>query len=178
VAPFSMSSVVGHLVVHDDKGQRATLTRESRITANYKFLDEISFRHISADGPVDNIRWNGSPVDATQIKELPGGEHEVIIKFPGPLERGKEFTGTISFDCIDAFRGNPEMLSYLVDRPTKEVTLRVGLPAGRPCKRAYSYKILGAHKENSKEPTVSSTTIELVIKNAEFGSTYEVRWDC
>lgn len=174
--PFIMKSVDVYLEIHDTNGALATLKKEYQVVPMFEHLQEMSHRNIAADGAIENLCWNGTPIPAKQIETIMG-EHLITIKFPGPLKRRKQFAGCLSYDAKDSFSSTQESLFYVVDFPAKKVNITINFPAGRVAKTAHGYRVAGSGKELlGTQPVLDGNvrTIKLELKSPRVGDEYEI----
>ncbi|HHA2532628.1 TPA: hypothetical protein ACOEBE_000225 [Stenotrophomonas maltophilia] len=176
--PFSMKKVGVHLVVHDDQGIKATLSKCYSAIPQYGHLSEMTHRNIGADGAITQIKWNGELVDQSWVQQS-AGQYSVNIRFPGPLTRDREYSWTLSYDADNSFLGNQESLYYVVDFPAKEVNITVSLPNTRGAKSAHCFLVQGASKKPLADPSINSHngTIHFTVKKPRVGSEYEIAWN-
>lgn len=175
--PFTFKATSIVLTLEEPNGAGAMLEKQYKIKPRHHLLTTLTHRHISADGDITDICWDGVPVPADCIREEIR-EYEIDIKFPGPLKRGKEFPGKLSYRLANSFPAEMEGFVYFADFPTKITDITVHLPAGRVCKKAMAFKTTGAGRTPFDEPTVSEggRKICLEVKKPSVGSEYSIMW--
>lgn len=174
--PYSIRSVEVTLVLEDD--EKATLTKDYKIRANYNHLDRMLHRNIASDGSVENICWDNEPIPANQITKILG-EYEVDVHFDNVCKRWRVFPGSLSYDLIKSFSDpNREGIYYNVDFPIKSVRIRICLPENHPCKGATAYRIIGIGKIPIKDPDISHNNcrIELEVSRPRVGIEIAIFW--
>jgi len=173
---FTVVEIDKLLRIHD-QGQTASFVREQTMKANHKGLTEFWIKGISADGQIERILIDDNKPDEVRVE---AGDILVCKRFPQPLKRGKEFKLRHSYDLINSFPNNTEMLIHTANFKTKVVRMRVELPPGRPCKAARaSLRFGGQFHAELARPTVYSGNkrIEIEIRKPKLGGDYYLEWD-
>jgi hypothetical protein len=174
---YTLTSVVVELAVLEADGSRALLTKKYRIRPNYAHLDRMIHRNIAADGSVRNIRWNGSPVSQSDVRQVLG-TYEVTIGFGAPLVRWKEFGGTLSYEAVNSFPGATEALHYVVDFPVRKLEICIRMPPGRKAVNPRATRKAGLRR-TLRDPALThdGRTIELRVRRPIRGAEYSIYWD-
>lgn len=166
------------LVLHDTKGEQATLTRSSWEIAGSEGLGEIWFRNIAADGKILNVKIDGEPAqEGINIVHQTGLTH-IRKVLPRPLNKGEEIQTIISYDLVYSFLKPTEALIHVVNYKTKRIKLLVQFPNERPFRSAEFVEVFGG----TKPITIGRFPvggIELVAEaeNVHLGAHYELRWN-
>jgi hypothetical protein len=176
-APFNVKDVTVILSFPQDH-KKAILRKHYKMYANFNHLKQIEHKNIAADGKIENICWNKTPVPADHIKNVLG-EYEVYIDLPFDLPRWKEFSGTLSYECIDSFNADTEAFMYCVDFPTRLATIIIAFPKSRPCRSTEATKVQGAGAMPIAAPRLSPDGRRLVLKlkYPTIGAQYIIYWN-
>lgn len=179
---FTMLSTTADWVILDANAAKATFSRKVRYRRNHKYSHRLVFDNIKAEGPTDNFKWNDEDISSAWIKTVFQVEKVVTIPVgteqdPGPWWGEK--SGTLSYEVCNGFPSKEEFVKYKVERPTKQAVIRVQLPDNRPCKRAWSKRILGSAEEDYGKPDVTDNnrTIEWHIGRPRWGYEYALFWE-
>lgn len=175
--PFRMDQVVVHLDL--SKGPpEATLTKTYKIVPNFNHLTQMVHRNIAADGDVSDFRWNGRPIPNAQQRRTMGGEYEITVPFTPAPSRGKPFDGSLSYKLLNSFPADSESLGYVVDFPTKIVTITVTLPAARKCLTAIPRLAFGGQERDLSALTIGPNreTLSISVKKPRVGSQIITYW--
>jgi hypothetical protein len=143
------------VIVDFPNGDRriARITKSYTVRPNFGHLNTMTHRNIGAQGTVQNLCWNGLPIQ--QIRQSLG-EYEVTIDFNGPHKRFRPFTGALSYEAVDSFKGNPEWFCYVIDFPIKAASIEVNLPTRDPCKSAEAFRVEGNGRTRMPDPDISA----------------------
>ena len=157
--------------------QTAVMCKQYKIVPNFRHLTQMEHKNIAADGTIRNICWDDKPVPSGRIQQRLG-EWEIKIDLPFQPRRWQEFQGKLSYECIDSFNGNPEALMYCVDFPTKQASIIVEFPNGRPCLSAEARKIQGSGENPIQNPIISADRqkLQLDLRRPTYGAQYIVYW--
>lgn len=157
--------------------RRAILRKEYRIVPNFGHLRQMEHKNIAADGQIENICWDDRPVPPSNIL-FRLGEYEIKIDWPIPPRRWQEFSGKLSYDCINSFDAPTEMIVYCVDFPTRCATIVVEFPHDRPCNTCEARQTRGASEVPVQTPELSQDRrrLELKLRRPSYGAQYVIYW--
>jgi len=175
--PFRMDVVEVHLDLSKGPSQ-ATLTKTYKIVPNFNHLTQMVHRNIAADGDVRDFNWNGRPIPDAQQRRTMGGEYEITVPFTPAPSRGKPFDGKLSYDLIDSFPAHSESLGYVVDFPTKIVTITVTLPTNKACLTAIPRLAFGGQERDLRDLIIAPDrcTLKYSVKKPRVGSQIITYW--
>lgn len=172
---FTISDLKKILTIHDTGGNKATQTQMQITTACHTDNTEYWFKNIRATGSVSNFRINGS--DPAE-QRLENGSYQVCMKLPPELKAIDGFDVTLSVDYDDAFTKSEGLLTHVVADDTRQLSLTVELPKGRPVSSARFYCIHDGREEALLPPVVTrQTRIEANIADPILGAEYCLQWN-
>lgn len=172
---FTISDLKKILTVHDDGGNKATLTQTQKITACHVDNSEYWFQNIRAIGSISNFRINNGQPD-NQQKE--NGNYRVCMRIPPELKliNGSDLTLTCEYQ--DAFTQSEGTLSHVIDDDTQHLHMAVQLPEGRAVSTARFFCKHDGKEEALLPPVITGQTkIAADVKNPKLGAEYCLQWN-
>ena len=174
--PFRMRRVDVTLAFDADV-RRAVLSKDYRLVANFNQLNQIVHKNNAADGSIVDFKWNGKPVPATHQRKVLG-EFELTIPLSPAPARGQEFPGRLEYTLLDSFPSDDESLSYVVDFPTRVVSIQVQLPQKKPCVTAAARLSFGGQERELDGLVISQDkrTLTLEVSRPRIGGQLVIYW--
>ncbi len=172
---FTISELKKTLTVHDDSGNKATLTQTQKTTACHTDNSEYWFRNIRVIGSISNFRINDGQPD-NQQKE--NGNYHVCMRIPPELKliNGSDLTLTCEYQ--DAFTHSEGTLSHVIDDDTQHLHMTVQLPEGRAVSTTRFFCKQNGKEEALLPPVITGQTkIAADVKNPKLGAEYCLQWN-
>lgn len=172
---FTISDLKKILTVHDDGGNKATLTQTQKTTACHVDNSEYWFKNIRAIGSISHFRINDEQPD-NQQKE--NGNYHVCMRIPPELKliNGSDLTLTCEYQ--DAFTQSEGTLSHVIDDDTQHLHMTVQLPEGRAVSTARFFCKYDGKEEALLPPVITGQTkIAADVKNPKLGAEYCLQWN-
>lgn len=172
---FTISDLKKILTVHDDGGNKATLTQIQKTTACHVDNSEYWFKNIRAIGSISNFRINdGQPDD--QQKE--NGNYHVCMRIPPELKLINGADLTLTCEYQDAFTQSEGTLSHVIDDDTQHLHMTVQLPEGRTVSTARFFCKHDGKEEALLPPVITGQTkIAADVKHPKLGAEYCLQWN-
>ncbi|PSJ18601.1 hypothetical protein [Nitrosomonas supralitoralis] len=172
---FTISDLRKILTIHDDGGNKATMTQTQMTTACHVDNSEYWFKNIRAIGSISNFKINNEQPD-DQRKE--NGNYHVCMRIPPELKLIDGSDLMLTYEYQDAFTQNQGTLSHVIDDDTQHLHMTVQLPEGRAISTARFFCKHDGKEEALLPPVVTgSTKIETTVKNPKLGVEYCLQWN-
>jgi hypothetical protein len=167
---------------HDKDAHRATQIEVRKAQANYHGITEFWFWGIDADGDIQNLLIDDEP---PHEKRSQAGSLSACKRFPRELPRDRPFTIKLSYDMIDAFRGNPEYVIHQVRTLNGSLRVKVHFPRGKPYTSARVFVHAASQRERQLEEgkelaiqmSDNGRELEYTVPNPEPGADYRLEWN-
>lgn len=178
IPPYTLIDVATTLRFKDKHAQKATLVSDITLRANYAGLREYWHKGIRTDGPIENILINGQPPDGLEkwLDEIAIGE-----RFPQPLRKGDVVTMSVSFDLIDAFKGDREFYIHEVYSRTEKLRVRIEFHPERPYYSARIYMQHSGRKTLLSDKVLQKSEggkiLEFEQVSPSLGTRYYLEWE-
>jgi hypothetical protein len=177
--PYTILTHESRIEILDAQGRRAAARKTIALRPNYRGADHYTHRNISCDGAVE---FAVDPGVVLVQQQRAAGDYFVTVRFPHQLPCFRKAPPTwIEMLFTDAFLGNNESFSLLVDQPIKMASIEVLFPAARhpvPGSVRAVYRYSG-HEEELAPPQLAGNRITMLLARKyrllRYGE-YEVMW--
>jgi hypothetical protein len=172
---YTLLEVAKTLTIHDPGGKSATLTRTQWARPNQSGLSQFWCKNLGADGEIKNIRIDGKPVSATDMR-VSCRVLSIRKIFDKRLGWRKKFRVEVAYDLEDSFCAAEESLIHSVDYDTKVLKMRIELP--KKCFDAQFFYRLGDDERKAGEIDIREDRLVLdaQCRNPKIGADYYVSW--
>jgi hypothetical protein len=177
--PWTIMRHRTRIEVLDPGGKQAVATKTLLLRPNHGGLQHYTHRNISGEGtPVFAV----DPAVVLLKQQRSAGDYFVTVEFPHQLRRFEKVTTWLEMRFADAYCGDPENFTLLVDQPMREVSIEVILPESR---HPHSDSVMLLYRYSGKEeqlekPQVQGRTISWTRVHKWRGlppGEYEIRWN-
>lgn len=133
ISPYEILGYEATLVVHDEKGRRATFQRTQKIRFLQQGVSAI-LDHAWGDGVViTNYRHSAGALEESFRDE---GRRHFVVGLKRATERNDVLTFRVEREIMAGFTGEEEWFDTTIDHPVKGLGVRVIFPRLRPPRRA------------------------------------------